>query len=359
MTEQISKYNLQTISRFLQVVFFTVLILYFGKVLFLILYFGKVLLVPLSFGLLIAIISYPGCKWLEQKRWPRGLAVSTLMLFIIAIFGLLLTLLGYELNLFFKDIPQIKNRMSMFSIEISQWLQSLGVQSELQHSLISRIKTDFNQSINSYLGGAISATTSTLFSLIMIPIYGSLFLYHRKTFVRFLHAIAGNRYRDKLNSILQLSIHSYFSFIKGTFIVYCIVGVLNSIGLLMLGIEHAILFGVVTAFMTIVPYVGIIISAALPVAVALITKDSIWYAAGVIFVFTVVQYLEANIIFPHVVGQQINLSTWAVLVAIVIGTLLWGIAGMILFIPFMAILKIVSDHLEGWEPLNILLNRNE
>ncbi len=111
--------------------------------------------------------------------------------------------------------------------------------------------------------------------------------------------------------------------------------------------------------MTIVPYIGIIASALLPISVAWITKDSIWYPLGVIAVFGFVQYLEANIIFPRVVAEQLNVSTWATLVAVIAGGILWGVNGMILFIPFVAILKMISDFMPEWEALNVLLRRKE
>jgi predicted PurR-regulated permease PerM len=126
-----------------------------------------------------------------------------------------------------------------------------------------------------------------------------------------------------------------------------------------LGIEHALLYGMLTAFMTIIPYVGILISALLPISAAIITKDSMWYPIGIIGVFGFVQYLEANVIFPRVVATQLNVSTWATLVAIIVGTTIWGVAGMILFIPFVAIFKIVTDHVEDWKALNVLLSRDK
>jgi predicted PurR-regulated permease PerM len=137
------------------------------------------------------------------------------------------------------------------------------------------------------------------------------------------------------------------------------VGTLNSIGLLLLGVEHAILFGMLTAFMTMVPYVGIIISSLLPITVAWVTKDSFLYPLAVVGIFAFVQYLETSIIFPKVVGQQLNVSTWAILVALLSGGILWGVSGMVLFMPFVAILKIISSHIAEWRPLNILLSRAE
>ncbi len=111
--------------------------------------------------------------------------------------------------------------------------------------------------------------------------------------------------------------------------------------------------------MTIIPYVGIFLSALLPISVAWITKDSIWYPIGVVGVFAFVQYLEANLIFPKVVAAQLKVSTWATLVAIIAGGLLWGVSGMILFIPFVGILKIVLDYIPSWKPLSILLTRED
>ena len=141
-------------------------------------------------------------------------------------------------------------------------------------------------------------------------------------------------------------------------LVYLFVGVLNSLGLLALGIRHAILFGFITAIMTIIPYIGIFVSALLPISMAIITKDSIWYPLGVIGVFAFVQYLEANLIFPKVVAAELNISTWATLVAIIAGGIIWGISGMILFVPFVGLLKIITDMVPEWDGLNLLLRRS-
>ena len=347
--ENISAQPLSTMVKYLQATFILVLLLYFGKTLF----------IPLFFGLLVALVTYPVCKWLEAKSWPRSFAISILIIFIVLLFGTLLWMLGYEMNLFIKDIPTITERLSYFSPHIKKWVEvTLGIQQSTQEIWLDKMAHNIENGITTYLKGAFNATISTIFVLIMIPIYAALFLYHRGIFVKFLEMIISIKNKEKLPTILSQSILSYFNYIKGTFFVYCIVGTLNSIGLLALGINHAILYGMVTSFMMVIPYVGIFISAALPVSVALITKDSVWYAVGVVAIFVFIQYLESNIIFPRIVGQQLNLSTWATLVAIIIGTLLWGISGMILFTPFAAILKIISDNVDELKPINILLNRS-
>jgi len=343
------QYSLAKVSRFLIVISLSAFLLYAGRSMF----------IPMSFGLLLAILSYPSCKYLESKNWPRSLAVAIPMISIILIFALLVWLLIYEINLFSTNVPELGDRLTELSNEFQSWLSStFGLTRNSQHNLVETATNDLQKNMDAIVSNVLSATTTMLVMLMLIPIFGALFLYHRGTFLKFMESLVGDKYKVRLNHMLHESATTYFKFVKGTFLVYCIVGCLNSVGLVLLGIENAVLYGMVTAFMTIIPYLGIFISAALPVSIALITKDSIWYAWGVIIVFAFVQYLEANVIFPKIVGQQLNLSTWAVLVAIMIGTMLWGISGMILFIPFTGILKIFTDNIEELKPLNILLRRN-
>jgi predicted PurR-regulated permease PerM len=155
--------------------------------------------------------------------------------------------------------------------------------------------------------------------------------------------------------VLSETIHVYYNYVIGILQVYIIVGILNSIGLLLLGVHYAILFGMVTAFMTIIPYIGIIMSAILPITMIWIQTNNVLYPIGVIAIFTFVQYLEANIIFPYVVGKQLGINTLASIISIFLGGVIWGVSGMVLFLPFIAMLKIISNHIDELMPLNAVL----
>lgn len=345
-----NSYNTRFILKHLQIILFAGVILYFGKTVF----------VPISYGLLIAMVLYPVCKGLERRRWPRSLAITAGLLIVFILFGLLIALLFMQVNALRQDIPLLLNKVDPSLVQLQQWLKStFGFSIASQNEWWQQVVQNFNNSTSSILQSAISATAGSLFTLFIVPVYAALFLYNREVFVQFLVKLTGSIHKEQLQHILTETIHTYAGFIKGMAIVYLIVGVLNSIGLLALGIPHAILFGMLTAIMTIIPYVGIVVSALLPISIAWITKDSVWYPLGVVGVFTFVQYLEANLIFPKVVATQLKVSTWATLVAIIAGGVVWGISGMILFIPFAGILKIVSDHIPEWEALNILLSRGK
>lgn len=339
--------NTQTrpsLLKYLQLVFFAALILYFGKTLF----------IPLFFGLLIAIIMYPFCKWLEKHGWKKVFAIAACLFIVAVIFGALLAIFIWQLNMFNKDTPTILGKLEGTWQQFQTWMfATFGIKADIQNNWGEK----FSSTIGEILRSTVQATVSTLFMLFLTPIYTALFLYHRKVFVLFLREVTPVKYKHQLDVVLQQTILTYFNFIKGMVLVYLIVGILNSIGLFVLGVKHPVLFGMLCAIMTIIPYLGTIISSLLPISMVWIQTGNIWYPLGVIAVFGIVQYLEANVIYPKAVGTQLHVSTLAMLVAMIGGGIVMGIAGMVLFIPAVAILKIVSDHVEEWRPLNLLLSR--
>ncbi|MCI0752076.1 MAG: AI-2E family transporter, partial [Flammeovirgaceae bacterium] len=159
--------------------------------------------------------------------------------------------------------------------------------------------------------------------------------------------------------MLSLTIDSYYNFIKGMGIVYLAVAVLNSIGLLALDIPHAILFGVIASILTFIPYIGILVGSLLPITIAWATYDSIWYPIGIVGIFSFVQYLEANIIFPWAVSYRLNVNTFIILIAIFVGATLWGVIGMVLFVPFVGIIKLVADHHPDLKDISMLLSTHK
>jgi predicted PurR-regulated permease PerM len=322
--------------KYLQVILFTATLLYLGKTLF----------IPLFFGLLIAIVMYPVCKWLERHGWS--------LLIVAILITLLFALVVWQLGVFSKDAPAILERLDGLLQQFQAWVsKKMGVATDIQNNW----SKELTGLIGGVLKSTVQATINTLFIFFLTPIYTALFMYHRKILVQYLKLVTPGIYQPQLGVILQQTIHTYFNYIKGMVLVYLVVGILNSIGLFALGVDHPILFGMLCAIMTIIPYIGIVVSALLPISVVWLETGNILYPVGVIAVFGFVQYLEANVIFPKVVGTQLHVSTLAMLVAIIAGGIIWGVAGMVLFIPFVAILKIISDHIEGWKPINLLLSR--
>ncbi|MFC6875912.1 AI-2E family transporter [Flavobacterium myungsuense] len=319
------------------------------------LYFGKTIFIPLSFSLFISFILYPECKWLEKKGIEKTVAIA------ISLFGLSILVL-IVLYLLFLQITSFTNEWHSLSTKLVQSMTQLGNYIEAQFGMNSEKQLAFiknftsNLEIFPLLRNATYSLSEAALNLILIPILSALLLYHRHLLSVVLYQLFPRYKKETIHEILVETIHEYFNFIKGMGLVYLIVGTLNSIGLAIIGVPHPFLFGFIASILTFIPYVGIIISSLLPITVSWVTFNSIWYPIGVIVVFTIVQILEAYIIFPFAVGNRLKINTLAIIIIIIIGGVLWGAAGMIVFIPFISIVKLIADRTESLNILSLLLS---
>jgi predicted PurR-regulated permease PerM len=325
-----------------------------------ILYFGRAVFVPLSFSLLISFVLYPVCAWLERKGLSRIKAVAIALTLLLILGLLILALLITQFVSFLDEWPTIQLKLGKAMTDLSQALIDVfGVTVEEQQKFIARIADQSGSSAMTILRNAVTASALSAVLLFLIPVYAALILYYRNYWMAILNRIFPLERHESLREIMSLTIQAYYNFIKGMAVVYLAVGVLNSIGLLILGVPHAILFGFVASVLTFIPYVGIMVGSLLPITMAWITYDSIWYPVGIIAIFTFVQYLEANLIFPMAVSSRLNVNTLVMLLAIFIGGILWGMAGMILFVPFVGIAKLIADRNPKMKTLSMILGTGE
>ncbi len=196
-----------------------------------------------------------------------------------------------------------------------------------------------------------------LFNLIIIPIYIVLILFNRKKLVKFAMEIAPEDFKPGLDKVIQEAVIVFGGFIRGMVFVYMLVGLLNTLGLWLIGVENPIIYGMLTAVMTIIPYFGILISAMLPITLSWLNTGTYLQPLGIISVFSLVQYLEANLIFPYIVGRNVNLNTLASIIAITLGAIIWGVSGMILFLPMFAVIRIFAQHYPQLKAWNTLLSK--
>lgn len=323
----------------------------------LLMYLGRYVLIPLGYSLLVALVLYPMVSRLERRGLPRWAAILVGLSLVGALFGLLLGVLIIQVDTFLVNLPQLTGGSSTGFGAFWTWInrQFLELGETHHDDWWGPLVNSLPGKVAPYMGTALTAFFGMLFNLFIIPVFSALLLYHRRTYVTALTHLVAPAWASHMSGLLQKVVSNYARFIVGMVQVYLIVGTLNSLGFLLLGIPNPVLFGMLTAVATMIPYAGIIISSLLPITLAYTTTGSMWIPVGVIAVLGTVQYLEANLIFPKVVGGKLGLNTMASLIVIFTGGLLWGVAGMILFLPMASILKLVSEEVPGWEALRLLL----
>lgn len=283
------------------------------------------------------------------------MAIIMSITFLMLLGLLVVALLVYQFIGFLDEWPAIQLKFGKAVADMSKMIEVLGFSKEEQKGIISKMSDQSGSNFLGIIRNTISASAFSIVLLVLIPVYAVLILYYRQYWMKILGRIFPSEKNESLREMISLTIKAYYNFIKGMAIVYLLVGSLNSIGLLLMGVPYAILFGFIASILTFIPYVGIIVGSLLPIAMAWITYDSIWYPVGIVALFTFVQYLEANVIFPVAVSNRLNVNTLIMLVAIFTGGILWGMAGMILFVPFVGIAKLIADHNPKWKTVSMIL----
>jgi len=323
-------------------------------------YWLKVLediLVPLFVSIILAMALYPIDKWLEKRGISRVLAITISLVLFIVVTLCLLYLASIQIASFGEMLPQLQAKfMTIFDDcqKIAERYLHVG-----KNTQIAKLKQYGTGIIGggggSFFSSALSTTGNMLGNLSLIPIYMFFLLYYRDFFKMFFYKVYPNVRRYTIDTVLTKIYGVVHSYLTGLITVTIIVGSLNTIGLLILGIDYAVFFGFLAAALLIIPFVGILIGSILPIIVALITKDSPMYAVGVAGVFVSVQFLEGNFITPQVVGSKISINGLVAIVALLLGSALWGIAGMALSLPTVAILKVIFDSVSELNPYGYLL----
>lgn len=310
--------------------------------------FAADIVTPLLIAAFLSIVLLPVVKWFEKKL-SLTLSVTLVLILSLIIFIGVMWIIGNQLTMLISDLPNLESKYKALVDNVSTQLQtSLGINEDEQ----TRMVKDSLKGATVYVTNLLLSTTNTLSLIIQIPIYIFLFLLYRDRFKKFFLSLLPNNeeltWKKDIDNVLQ-------GYISGLLMVTVIISIMNTVGLLVLGIDHAIFFGVLSGILTIIPYVGIFIGALLPAVFALLTKDSAWYALGVVAIFSFVQFLEGNFITPRITGSKVSINALAAIIALLIGGKILGIAGMILAVPITGVIRVLLAHTKHLKPFVILL----
>ncbi|RDC63037.1 AI-2E family transporter [Adhaeribacter pallidiroseus] len=316
----------------------------------------KSILVPICFSGLFALLLVPLCERLERLRLPRPLAILLCIIMVIAFLAGLIWLLSSQLISFVQELGTLSDKVNEYIQKVQTFLlNNFGIKPTNGREFISKNLGTLQQTGTSILSGTLSLTTGALSVLTIIPIYIFFMLFYREHFRRFMFKFITRDKRDTLMLTIDNIQKVVESYISGLLIVIVIVAILNMTGLMIMGVPYAVFFGIFASVLTIIPYIGILIGAALPALYTLVQTGSAVQALIVIGIFAFVQFLEGNFITPNITGSKVSINPFAAILALIIGGEIWGAAGMILSIPIIAILKVLFDAYEPLEPFGFLL----
>lgn len=321
---------------------------------------GKSLLVPLFMGGFFAVLFTPLSNWLEKKKIPRTLSsVISLLLNIALVVGLLSFIITTVSN-FTNDFDNVSGKLTSYAKEIDEWTyNNFGINENLEEKASDDYIKTLLQEHGANITGFALRTVGSLSGSILIPVFMFFFLLYRDHLTEVMIRI----YKDKDPQIVRMRITSLRkllqNYIIGVVKVMGILAVLNVVAFTAIGIKHAIFFGLIAAFLNIIPYVGPFIGALMPMVYSFLTKDSLFYPLAVLASYQLIQLIEGNLLTPKIVGGNVNLNPFITFLGLLVGGSIWGVAGMILIIPTLAILREIFELSDQTSPFALLLGEEQ
>ncbi|HLZ87610.1 MAG TPA: AI-2E family transporter [Puia sp.] len=325
---------------------------------FVILSWAADVIVPLLFAIIFSSMLFPICYQLEKWGCHKGVAAFISVLLAGAVTALFLGVVLMQVMHLVEQGPQFVARLTSLLDRVETVVaQRFHIEKSTQADHVHLLLNKALDNSSAFLSSTMSFTTNILSEFLLILLFGFFLLYLRVFFLEFFYKVFPSSDKLLIDDTLQKIYAVIQNYLLGLLKVICIIGTLNSIGLWALGIESPLFFGFLGGMLVVIPYIGILIGAALPVIVALVTKDSYWYAGGVLGVFLFVHILEGNVITPYVVGSKVSINPLVAVFSLLLFGKLWGLSGLILALPVTAICKIIFDTLPGFKAVGFLLGK--
>lgn len=324
-----------------------------------VLYIAQQIIVPLVFAFIIAIVLQPVVHFMVSKKVNRVLAISLTLMLTIIILAAFSLLFYSQASRFGQSWPILVDKFTnLLNNSISSISHYLAIDPVLIRNWISKTKTELISGSSALIGQTLISLGNLVAVLFLVPVYVFIILFYQPLIQEFIHQLFSVSNRAKVNDIISQIKTLIQHYLVGLFIQFVLVAMLYSLSLFLLGIDYAILLGIIGALLNMIPYVGGIVGAALPMMVAFTTKDSSWYPVYIMLIYYCIQLIDNNIIVPRVVASKVQINALFSILAVFVGNALWGISGMFLSIPLLAILKLIFDHIEALKPWGYLLGNS-
>jgi len=321
-------------------------------------FIGQEIIIPLLFSLIVAILLNPIVNFLIRKGFNRIVAISiTVVLATILILSLLF-FIGSQLSMFSEAIPQLKQKFNAMFNDLITWIsQNFNISTAKIKEWIDMQKEEGMNNSTAVIGQTLTTVSGLLILVFLIPIYIFLILFYKPLLLDFIHKIFPANKNGTVKEVLTETKTLIQNYLIGLLIEAGIVATLNTTALLIIGVDYALLIGIIGALLNLIPYIGGIVAIAIPMILALATQEPT-DALYVLIAYAIVQLVDNNFIVPKIVASKVKINALASIVVVLIGGALWGVAGMFLSLPLTAIFKVIFDRIEPLKPLGFLIGDN-
>jgi predicted PurR-regulated permease PerM len=317
--------------------------------------FSAVVIIPLAFACLVAIMLLPLASRLESWGLSRGLAAFiAVFIFVIGLSGVL-ALLTSQMGAFVSDFPTLQQQLLKSLDALQLWInERFQINAHKQMDYLEQLAMGTLGSATTFLSQTLGAVSSMVIFFVFVLLYSFFLLLYRSLLITFLIRLFREQHREQLLDVITQTRFIIKGYAGGLMIEMAVVAVMNCTIFWIMGIKYATLLGIMAAVFNLIPYLGIFTAIIISMIVTL-TTSSLGASVQVGIALFIVHFLDSNILLPRIVGSKVKINALVTIIGVVVGNLLWGIPGMFLAIPIIAMLKIIFEHIDVMQPWAILL----
>ena len=318
---------------------------------------GKDILTPLAFAAVLAFLLKSLCSKVENIITSRPLSILVSFLIILIPFTGVIYLFSMQFMDIFENMSSIENKIEDGINELFIAVnQNFGFSKREAEEMISENSASIIEKPLGFLGSTLSFSSTFILNFFLTFVYTFLLLLYRSSLKQFYLIQFGDKIKEGAETVLERIQFIIQKYLYGLILVIGILGVFNSIGLTLIGVDYAIFWGFLAAFLAVIPYVGTTLGGLLPFFYALASTGSFWQPMLIVLWFGFVQVVEGNLITPKIIGSSVKINPLAAIISLFIGASIWGVAGMILSLPLVAIIRIIFNQIDHLKPVGLLLS---
>lgn len=317
---------------------------------------GSHIIMPVLMAFFISIMLLPAYRFFRRMKLPEVLAIFLPILIVAIFIALLVWFFSSQIGALVSDFPQIKENISKHLHSLSDWIKSISNYSTTQQiAFINEQSNKFFSSAGNLLTGAAGSVSGILLFIGLLPIYIYLILFYKNLFLKFIFMWFNPESHPKVEESLKETEVIIKSYLIGLLIQIAYITILLGGILMIIGIKHALLIGVIFALLNLIPYVGALFGNIIGVMLTLTSSQELWPIFTVLLVIAGVQFLDNNILMPRIVGSKVKINAMSAILGVFIAGNLAGISGMFLALPVIAVLKIIFDRSQMFKHWGVLL----
>jgi len=313
-------------------------------------------IIPLLLGVLLAYLLFPIVGFLEKHGFPR---IPSIMVGIFTAIGVIILGINFfsnQITVFADNLPEITEQAEINLERMRENISStLGVTQRRFRTWEDDVTSGMFE-ISEEIGTIFTATTNTVVNILLMPVFIFCLLYYRNKFHDFIIQMVPKGSEKKTEHMLgEINLVTQ-KYMTGIFIVVIILSIVHSVVFMIIGLDYPIFFGVTAALFNFIPYFGTLIGAILPVLYALLAMQGTDYVFWILIYFLIIQFVENNILTPNITGGYVHLNPFVTILTLIFGSMIWGVAGMFIIMPFMAMFKIACQHISFLKPVGYLIS---